>query len=132
MLETQKPAIIGVTSFSYSYTYLIEAIESIRIHTNTPIVVGGRMSPRLARKYWRAVVLEFAVRGGRKRLRICAGHWLQGGGRLGISLDCCGEGTGKSLRTRMAAYPRRGLASDQPSMRSALKGMSATSIRAFR
>ena len=68
MLETQKPAIIGVTSFSYSYTYLIEAIESIRIHTNTPIVVGGPHVTATRSEILESSSVEFAVRGGEKTL----------------------------------------------------------------
>lgn len=36
-----NPAVIGVTAYSYSYSYVLEAIDLLKSITNIPIVMGG-------------------------------------------------------------------------------------------
>ena len=41
IIDDFKPELIGVTIFSYCYSYAYNLIKRIREKTNTPIVVGG-------------------------------------------------------------------------------------------
>ena len=61
-IDDFKPQLIGITIFSYCYSYAYKLINKIREKTDTPIVAGGPHVSAIGRKILDDAKIEFAVK----------------------------------------------------------------------
>lgn len=62
LIASFKPQLIGITIFSYCYSYAYNLIKIIRAKTNTPIVAGGPHVCAVGKKILDDAKIEFAVK----------------------------------------------------------------------
>ena len=62
IIDDFKPQLIGITVFSYCYSYAYKLINKIREKTNTPLVAGGPHVSAIGKKILEDAKIEFAVK----------------------------------------------------------------------
>lgn len=62
IIDNFNPQIIGITIFSYCYSFAYNLIKRIREKTNTPIVAGGPHVSAIGRRILEDAKIEFAVK----------------------------------------------------------------------
>ena len=63
LIDNFKPAVIGVTGFSYAYGFLEELIKKIKKYTSAPLIVGGPHVSATGKEILRVTPADFGLAG---------------------------------------------------------------------